>query len=88
MVHYAPMRTATYDLGFAWEWTYDADFVRFLLEACLLQGVSCTITPENLGAQAALASGTLLFRVFFDRLTRTTPSCRSRCRPARSCRCA
>jgi hypothetical protein len=69
MVHYAPMRTATYDLGFAWEWTYDADFVRFLLEACLLQGVSCyTVTPENLGlAQAALASGTLLFRVFFDR---------------------
>src|SRR5687768_1586590 len=63
------MRTATYDLGVAWEWPYDADFVRLLQEACLAHGVTCyAVTPENLGPTlAALAGGSLLFRVYFDR---------------------
>jgi hypothetical protein len=70
------MRTATYDLGFAWEWPYDAGLVRLVQEACLDHGVTCyTITPDNVRpALAALAGGTLLFRAYYDRASDSNPA--------------
>lgn len=63
------MRTATYDLGVAWEWPYDADFMTLLEEACVRRGVTWyAITPQNLGAAlASLEEGSLAFRAYFDR---------------------
>ncbi len=69
------MRTATYDIGIAWEWQYDADFIRFLLEACTAYGVSYyTVTPDNLGATlSALNNGALAFKAYFDRASDSHP---------------
>ncbi len=60
---------AVYDLGIAWEWPHDADFVVLLETACHARGLTvCQVTPANCeGVLAALTGGTLAFRVFFDR---------------------
>jgi hypothetical protein len=66
---------ATYDLGIAWEWTYDADFIALLEAACHARGLTCCqITPTNRDSvTTALVNGTLRFRVFFDRASDADP---------------
>ncbi|MEW6094427.1 MAG: hypothetical protein AB1531_10735 [Chloroflexota bacterium] len=58
-----------YDLCLAWNWEYDAGFARLLDEACTRRGLTLfQATPANLDLlPAALESGDLLFRAFFDR---------------------
>ena len=58
-----------YDLCFAWNWNYDADFAALLEAACQTHGVSIfQVTPANLEATLqALNAGELQFRAFFDR---------------------
>jgi len=57
------------DLGVAWEWEYDADFVRTLADACHRHQLSIElIQPGNLpAAQREQAAGRLRFRAFLDR---------------------
>ncbi len=59
----------SYDLCLAWNWDYDASFVRLLDEACVRRGLSLLqVTPENLDpALAALETGKTAFRTFLDR---------------------
>jgi hypothetical protein len=58
-----------YDLCFAWNWEYDADFTQLLAIAFERAGVSLLqVTPANLEeVLQALAVGELSFRSFFDR---------------------
>ena len=58
-----------YDLCFAWNWPYDADFAALLSAACQAQGLSLfQVTPANLeSALQAVRAGELQFRAFFDR---------------------
>jgi hypothetical protein len=62
-----------YDLAIAWEWQYDADFVRILEAACLDKGLSLLqITPGNLDTiLQSLAFNEISFRAFLDRATDT-----------------
>jgi hypothetical protein len=59
----------TYDLSIAWEWQYDADFVRILEAACIENGLSLLqITPGNLdNILQSLAFNEISFRAFLDR---------------------
>lgn len=67
---------ATYDLGIAWEWAYDSDFIVLLETACHARGLTCCqITSANRDAALmALVNGTLRFRVFFDRASDSDPA--------------
>jgi hypothetical protein len=58
-----------YDLAIAWEWQYDADFVRILEGACLDSGLSLLqITPGNLdNILQSLAFNEISFRAYLDR---------------------
>ncbi len=58
-----------YDLSIAWEWQYDADFVRLLEAACFENGLSLLqITPGNLdNILQSLAFNEISFRAFLDR---------------------
>jgi hypothetical protein len=65
-----------FDLGIAWNWEYDADFVRLLRTACRIQGLSVVeITPSNLQEMLPLlADGRVSMKVFLDRASDTDPS--------------
>ena len=58
-----------YDLCLAWNWEYDADFVRLIEAACAARGVSIIqVTPDNLDqVLAGLENKEILFRTLFDR---------------------
>jgi hypothetical protein len=58
-----------YDLCLAWNWEYDADFVKLIDLACQPRGLSLLqIIPENLSeTMRSLANGEITFRFFFDR---------------------
>jgi hypothetical protein len=58
-----------YDLGLAWNWEYDADFVSLLDKACRSQNLSLLeIRPDNLAAALdALARQEVDFGAFLDR---------------------
>jgi hypothetical protein len=66
---------STYDLGVAWNWEYDADFIGILRAACQAQGLSMVeITPGNLEKMLPLlAEGGVDMRVFLDRASDTDP---------------
>ncbi|MDE3058307.1 MAG: hypothetical protein KGJ59_10160 [Bacteroidota bacterium] len=59
----------TYDLGIAWNWEYDYDFVSVLEYACTEEHVSTyRIAPHNTEETLnQLRSGALAFRCFLDR---------------------
>jgi len=63
----------SYDFCIAWNWEHDADFIRFLEEACHSQGLSLLqITPGNLTETLRCLHGNqLTFRTFFDRASDT-----------------
>jgi hypothetical protein len=65
----------TFDLGVAWNWEYDADFVRLLGTACRVQGLSMVeITTGNLEEMLRLLEeGRVGMRVFLDRASDTDP---------------
>jgi len=58
-----------YDLCLAWNWEYDADFVRLLETACQAHGLSLLqIRPDNLAASLMqLNSGATTFGALLDR---------------------
>ncbi len=60
---------SSYNLCLAWNWEYDADFVKLLDGACQSRGVSfLQINPENLlDRMQSIASKEITFQVFFDR---------------------
>jgi hypothetical protein len=62
-----------YDLGLAWNWTYDADFITLFERVCASKGLSLLkITPDNLGVVfRALLKGQMTFQVFIDRASDT-----------------
>lgn len=64
-----------YDFCLAWNWEYDAAFVRLLDEACARRGLTLLqVTPHNLDlALAALGNGEVHFRVFLDRASDSEP---------------
>jgi len=59
----------SYDLCLAWNWEYDADFVKVLSKACRSHGLSLLqVMPDNLGDLLhRLVNQDIVFRVFFDR---------------------
>ncbi|MGA2821702.1 MAG: hypothetical protein ABSF61_13765 [Anaerolineales bacterium] len=59
----------SYDLCLAWNWEYDAEFVRLLDEACARRGLSLLqVKPDNLGDLLhALVNQEIVFRAFLDR---------------------
>ncbi len=59
----------TYDLCLAWNWEYDADFVKLLDLACQSHGLSLVqITPENLLFRIqSIINNEIVFHIFFDR---------------------
>jgi hypothetical protein len=62
-----------YDLAIAWEWPYDADFIRLLEAACHENGMAIfQITPDNLeDILQSIAKSEISFRAFFDRASDT-----------------
>lgn len=64
-----------YDLGVAWNWEYDAEFIRLLRIACRGQGLSMVeITPGNVRELLPLlVEGRVGMRVFLDRASDTDP---------------
>lgn len=58
-----------YDLAIAWEWPYDADFVRLLEASCRENSMSIfQITPNNLdNILQLIANAELSFRALYDR---------------------
>jgi hypothetical protein len=62
-----------YDLGIAWEWPYDVDFIRLLEPACHENGLSLfQITPNNLdNILQSIANSEISFRALFDRASDT-----------------
>jgi len=64
-----------YDLCLAWNWEYDADFVKLLDLACQLRGLSLLqINPENLSdMMRSLADKEITFQIFFDRASDADP---------------
>jgi len=62
-----------YDLCLAWNWEYDADFVKLLDLACGSRGRSLLqITPENLlSMMGPIANKEITFQIFFDRASDT-----------------
>ncbi|MGA9351775.1 MAG: hypothetical protein WBW48_23650 [Anaerolineae bacterium] len=65
-----------YDLGIAWDWPYDADFVALLEAACHKRGLTVLqVTQDNLSAVTeALAQERLSFSAFFDRAWDANPA--------------
>jgi len=63
------------DLCLAWNWEYDAGFIRLLEAACTRQGLTLyQVEPHNLdSALTALQDGELQFRAFFDRASDSDP---------------
>lgn len=63
------MLLADYDLCFAWNWEYDADFARLLQECCLGLGLSILqVTPQTVQQVIQdVAAGSLSFSAYFDR---------------------
>ena len=59
----------SFDLCLAWNWEYDADFVSLLENTCAQRGCSFqqVTTGDLLSVKAALASGDISIRAFFDR---------------------
>src|SRR4030043_267693 len=55
-----------YDLCLAWNWEYDADFVKLLDQACQSHGLSLLqITPENLSdTMRSLANKEIIFQSY------------------------
>lgn len=64
-----------FDLGIAWNWEYDGDFVRLLRAACRIQGLSVVeITPSNVhDILPLLVDGRVSTKVFLDRASDTDP---------------
>ncbi len=64
-----------YDLCVAWNWVYDADFIRLLEQSCQGRGLSLLqIKPDNLPQMLnALVNGEMSCRVFFDRASDVDP---------------
>jgi hypothetical protein len=64
-----------YDLCLAWNWEYDADFVRLIEAACTARGMSLLhVKPETLGQVLAnLENGEIKFSVLFDRASESDP---------------
>jgi hypothetical protein len=64
-----------YDLCLAWNWEYDADFVRLLDTACTTRGLSLlNVSAQNLGEVLThLAGREVGFRVLFDRASEAVP---------------
>ncbi|MBP1725975.1 MAG: hypothetical protein H6Q51_1273 [Deltaproteobacteria bacterium] len=64
-----------FDLGIAWNWEYDGDFVRLLRTACRIQGLSVIeIMPSNLQEMLPLlVDGRVRTKVFLDRASDTDP---------------
>jgi hypothetical protein len=64
-----------YDLCLAWNWEYDADFVRLL--AATLQARGLSLLPATAAdlprVLTELASGDLTFTAFFDRASESDP---------------
>jgi hypothetical protein len=60
---------SSYNLCLAWNWEYDADFVKLLDGACQSRGLSLLqINPENLLDRIqSIANKEMTFQVFFDR---------------------
>jgi hypothetical protein len=58
-----------FDMCFAWNWEFDADFSQFLADACARDGISLLqVTPANLEAIVqSLTAGEIYFHSFFDR---------------------
>jgi hypothetical protein len=65
----------SYDLCLAWNWEYDADFVKLLDLACQSRGLSfLQITPENLSdTMQSLENKEIAFQVFLDRASDADP---------------
>jgi len=63
------------DLGLAWEWIYDRDFIYGLDEACQRRGIrSYIIHPSNLDETLAIiANGELIIRALLDRASDAIP---------------
>jgi hypothetical protein len=64
-----------YDLCLAWNWEYDADFVRLIEAACPARGISLLhVKPDTLGpVLSGLEKGELDFSVLFDRASESDP---------------
>ena len=64
-----------YDLCLAWNWEYDADFVRLIEAACNTRSMSILhVRPETLGqVLAGLENGETNFSVLFDRASESDP---------------
>jgi hypothetical protein len=64
-----------FDIGLAWNWEYDADFIRVLNQACEQKKVSLLqITPLNLsGLLADLQNRQIQFGAFLDRASEADP---------------
>ena len=62
-----------YDLCLAWNWEYDADFVKLLNLACQSHGLSLVqITRENvLDMMQPITKEEIVFQIFFDRASDT-----------------
>lgn len=63
----------TFDLCFAWNWQYDQDFVRQVVQVCQAHGISLLeVTPTNLDETLQLlADQSIQFKAFFDRASDT-----------------
>ncbi len=66
---YNASRMTRYDLCLAWNWEYDADFVRLLESTCAKIGLTFfSVTPEKLDSTLAdIENGDTSFACFFDR---------------------
>jgi hypothetical protein len=64
-----------YNLCLAWNWEYDADFVKLLNRACQSHGLSfLQITPESLSeTMQSITNKEITFQFFFDRASDADP---------------
>jgi hypothetical protein len=65
-----------YDLCFAWNWEYDADFAEILNGSCQAQGLSILqVTPNNLhSVMNDLVNNQITFAAYFDRASDSDPN--------------
>ncbi len=65
----------SYDLGVAWSWEYDTEFITLLKTACTRHGLTVyEVTPATLpGALALLEAGELALGALFDRASDGDP---------------
>lgn len=66
----------TFDLGLAWSWKYDADFVALLEAACKRRGLTMySVTPDTVSdTLACITAGELALGAFFDRASDAEPA--------------